>query len=156
MFSTIANIFRIPELRSKIFFTLFLLVVYRLGFHVPLPGINQEFMAEAVKQQGSDRGGFGQLAAAFALWMSYRPSLRPMGAPTLLAPYIAVITVAGGMCFLVYVLYVGRTLSLIVGMLSEAVELLMAITLLLYAILNARAARHLGLVTTTERRPSRS
>ena len=67
MFSTLANIFRIPELRKKIFFTLALLVIYRLGFHVPLPGINQELMAEAVASEGGSTG-FGQLAAAFALF----------------------------------------------------------------------------------------
>lgn len=66
MFSTLANIFRIPELRRKIAFTILLLVIYRLGFHVPLPGIDQHVMAEAVKQEGGS--GFGQLANAFALF----------------------------------------------------------------------------------------
>jgi len=68
MFSTLANIFRIPELRKKIFFTLFLLVIYRLGFHLPLPGIDQTGMADAIKRQGTAGGGFGQLAAAFSLF----------------------------------------------------------------------------------------
>ncbi len=67
MFSTLANIFRIPELRKKILFTIFLLAVYRLGFAVPLPGINQETLAAAAKSQGGG-SGFGQLAAAFALF----------------------------------------------------------------------------------------
>ncbi len=48
MFSTIVNIFRIPELRRKILFTIALLGIYRLGFYVPLPGMNQHKMAEAV------------------------------------------------------------------------------------------------------------
>jgi preprotein translocase subunit SecY len=34
------NIFRIPELRKRIFFTLGMLVVFRLGSHIALPGIN--------------------------------------------------------------------------------------------------------------------
>jgi preprotein translocase subunit SecY len=67
MFSTLSNIFRIPELRKKILFTLGLLVIYRLGFHIPLPGIDQNLMAEAIKSEGG-AGGFGQLAAAFALF----------------------------------------------------------------------------------------
>src|SRR6059036_1006629 len=67
MFTILGNIFRIPELRRKIGFTLFLLVVYRLGFHVPLPGINQEEMEQAVKREGGS-SGFGQLAAAFSLF----------------------------------------------------------------------------------------
>jgi len=67
MFSILANIFRIPELRKKILFTVFLLVVYRLGFAVPLPGIDQFEMEEAAKRQGGS-GAFGQLAAAFAMF----------------------------------------------------------------------------------------
>lgn len=67
MFSTLANIFRIGELRRKILFTVGLLVIYRLGFYVALPGIDQTFMAEAAQSQGGP-GGFGQLAAAFSLF----------------------------------------------------------------------------------------
>lgn len=66
MFSTLANIFRIGELRRKILFTVGLLVIYRLGFYVPLPGIDQRFMAEAAAAQTG--AGFGQLAAAFSLF----------------------------------------------------------------------------------------
>jgi len=68
MFSAIGNIFRIPELRRKILFTIALLGIYRLGFYVPLPGMNQQIMAEAVNKQSSDQGGFGQLATAFAMF----------------------------------------------------------------------------------------
>jgi len=68
MLSTILNIFRIPELRRKLMFTIGLLMIYRLGFHVPLPGIDQTSMAAAIKKQAGDQGGFGQLAAAFALF----------------------------------------------------------------------------------------
>jgi preprotein translocase subunit SecY len=68
MFSTITNIFRIPELRKKLLFTIFLLGVYRLGFYVPLPGMDQQEMAEVVKKQRSDQGGLGQLATAFSLF----------------------------------------------------------------------------------------
>jgi preprotein translocase subunit SecY len=67
MFSTLANIFRIPELRRKLLFTLGLLVIYRLGYHVPLPGIDQTGMVEAMEREGAG-GGFQQLAAAFAMF----------------------------------------------------------------------------------------
>src|ERR1700733_5265893 len=36
----IANVFRIPDLRKRVFFTLALLAVYRLGSFVPTPGID--------------------------------------------------------------------------------------------------------------------
>jgi preprotein translocase subunit SecY len=40
-FAAVQNMFRIPELRKRIFFTLGLLAVYRLGAHVTAPGINK-------------------------------------------------------------------------------------------------------------------
>jgi len=48
------NAFRIPELRQRITFTLIMLAVYRLGAHVPTPGINSTALAEAL---GSSQGG---------------------------------------------------------------------------------------------------
>ncbi|QHN02374.1 preprotein translocase subunit SecY [Granulicella sp. WH15] len=46
MFEKILNIFRIPDLRKRVFFTLGLLAVYRLGAHIPTPGINAEMLAQ--------------------------------------------------------------------------------------------------------------
>jgi preprotein translocase subunit SecY len=40
LFEAIANVFRIPDLRKRVFFTLALLAVYRLGSFVPTPGID--------------------------------------------------------------------------------------------------------------------
>ena len=47
MFSTFLNIFKVAELRNKILFTIGMLMIYRLGFAVPLPGIWQEQMSQA-------------------------------------------------------------------------------------------------------------
>ena len=40
LFEAFANIFRVPDLRKRVLFTLGLLAVYRLGGHVPTPGIH--------------------------------------------------------------------------------------------------------------------
>ncbi len=40
MLGTVINIFRVKDLRNKIFFTLALLIIYRVGFHIPVPGFN--------------------------------------------------------------------------------------------------------------------
>src|SRR6476646_7364436 len=40
MFEKFANIFRIPDLRKRVLFTLGLLAVYRLGAFIPTPGVN--------------------------------------------------------------------------------------------------------------------
>ena len=42
MLDKLANIFRIPDLRKRILFTLGLLFVYRLGGHIPTPGVKWE------------------------------------------------------------------------------------------------------------------
>jgi preprotein translocase subunit SecY len=51
---TIANIFRIRDLRNKILFTLALLVIYRVGFHIPNPGFNQRRMESAATGRDTD------------------------------------------------------------------------------------------------------
>ncbi len=40
IFEAFANVFRIPDLRKRVFFTLLMLAVYRIGSFVPTPGIN--------------------------------------------------------------------------------------------------------------------
>jgi len=42
MLKTLKNAFKIKEIRSKILFTLAMLVVIRLGSQLPMPGINSE------------------------------------------------------------------------------------------------------------------
>ena len=44
-FEAIANMFRIPDLRKRVFFTLGLLAVYRFGGHIPTPGIDANRLA---------------------------------------------------------------------------------------------------------------
>jgi preprotein translocase subunit SecY len=59
MFSTFINIFKIPELRNKLLFTFGMLVIYRLGFYVPIPGVNQLAMS------ASSTGSIGDLFQLF-------------------------------------------------------------------------------------------
>jgi preprotein translocase subunit SecY len=51
MFEKFRNLFQIPELRRRILFTLALFVVYRLGEHVPTPGVNARALAAAFEGQ---------------------------------------------------------------------------------------------------------
>jgi len=60
------NVFRVPELRKRIGMTLGLLFVYRLGFQVPLPGLNLEaIQAAADKVASSSFGGLFGIMNAF-------------------------------------------------------------------------------------------
>src|SRR6185312_17402384 len=57
MLEKFANIFRIPDLRKRILFTLAMLAVYRLGGHIPTPGINADKLQQFFQQnQGSFLG----------------------------------------------------------------------------------------------------
>ncbi|HKM89057.1 MAG TPA: preprotein translocase subunit SecY [Candidatus Acidoferrales bacterium] len=58
-FNSVANIFRVEDLRNRVFFTLAMLGVYRLGSFVPTPGINTDLLSELFSQnQGSMLGVF--------------------------------------------------------------------------------------------------
>jgi preprotein translocase subunit SecY len=68
MFKTLINIFRIPELRNKVLFTLFMLAIYRIGYHVPLMGVDQDMLLEKVNAAGSDNTAAGKLASYVSLF----------------------------------------------------------------------------------------
>ncbi|HEV2989942.1 MAG TPA: preprotein translocase subunit SecY [Candidatus Angelobacter sp.] len=61
MLEKLANIFRVPDLRKRVLFTLAMLAVYRLGSHIPTPGIDTEKLANAFKNQGGSLLGFYDL-----------------------------------------------------------------------------------------------
>ena len=60
MLAKFATIFKIPELRRKIYLTLFLLFVYRMGFYITLPPIDQERMRENFAKMQSSGDTLGQ------------------------------------------------------------------------------------------------
>lgn len=66
MLSRLRLVFTIPELRRKIFLTLILLAVYRMGFSIPLPFINQEEFARTFNRLAGQQG-IGQVMQAVAL-----------------------------------------------------------------------------------------
>ena len=61
MFEKLANIFRIPDLRKRILFTLAMLFVYRLGGHIPTPGVNADRLAQFFDQNRGTFLGFVDL-----------------------------------------------------------------------------------------------
>ena len=58
LLTSFQNIFKIPELRTRVLFTLGMLVVYRIGAHIPTPGINGEALQEFLQKQGGALLGF--------------------------------------------------------------------------------------------------
>ena len=53
MLSSLVQAFKVPELRKKIFFTLGILVLYRLGAYIPVPGIPFRAFADSFAEQGA-------------------------------------------------------------------------------------------------------
>ena len=47
MIEKVKTIFSIPELRDKIFFTFSILIVVRIGAHIPIPGVDANALAGA-------------------------------------------------------------------------------------------------------------
>lgn len=78
MFTTIKNAFKIPELRRRIYFTLFMLIIFRFGAHIPVPYLSAEAMKEFLGSGGTDlfslfnafTGGAFENATVMALGVS--------------------------------------------------------------------------------------
>ncbi len=70
MFSAFANIFRVPELKNRVIFTFLILLVYRVGIHIPIPGINISFLNQYFSGQGGGILGFLNLFSGGALKQS--------------------------------------------------------------------------------------
>ena len=92
------NIFRVPELKRRVFFTLGILVVYRIGAHIPTPGIDSNALAELFAMaQGTILGFFNMFSGGalsrlsiFALGiMPYISASIILQLMTIVSPYLA-------------------------------------------------------------------
>lgn len=69
MLQAFANVFKIKELRNRVLFTIAMLAVYRIGFWIPIPGVNQAQLEEFFRQQaeaGSALSRIGQFMSVFS------------------------------------------------------------------------------------------
>jgi len=82
MMENFQSIFKIPELKRKIFFTFLILIVYRIGGHVPIPGVNAGALIEYFEQ--AQRGLLG-LYDLFAGGAFKRATIFALG----IMPYIS-------------------------------------------------------------------
>ena len=63
----VRNIFRVPELKRRVLFTCALLIVYRIGAHVPTPGIDAHALSQFFQTQAGNLLGFFDLFSGGAL-----------------------------------------------------------------------------------------
>ena len=82
MIDRIRNIFNIPELRKRILFTLGILLVVRIGAHIPIPGIDGEALGAAIQNFQNTLFGLYDLFAGGAF---SRATLFALG----IMPYIS-------------------------------------------------------------------
>lgn len=82
MLSSFKNMFRIPDLRNKLIFTLLIVGIYRFGAHVPIPGISISALQEIQSQQ--DNQGVVALLDLFSGGALTNMSLFALG----IMPYI--------------------------------------------------------------------
>lgn len=79
MLQTLRNAFKVPELKKKILWTILLVAVFRMGSHIPLPGINSDYLKN-ISQSGSLLGFYDLISGgAFS-----RASILALG----VMPYI--------------------------------------------------------------------
>ncbi len=67
MFGSLANAWKIPELRRKLIFTAAMIVIYRLGAHIPVPGVNTSAIQNFINSGQGDILGFLNLFSGGAL-----------------------------------------------------------------------------------------
>lgn len=91
------NIFRIPDLRNRVLFTLAMLAVYRIGAFIPTPGINTALIKEFIQRSGGSvfsfidlfSGGNFSRFSVFALGiMPYITASIILQLMTILFPYL--------------------------------------------------------------------
>ena len=66
MVESIRNICKVPDLRKRVLFTLGLLGVYRIGNHIPTPGVNTEALALLAEQTRNTMFGMYSMFSAAA------------------------------------------------------------------------------------------
>lgn len=105
MFKKIEEIFSVAELRKRVLFTLFLLVVYRIGTHIPTPGINSAALTEFFARQSGNILGFFDMFTGGALSrltvcglgvMPYISASIIMELLAVVSPYLAELKKQGG------------------------------------------------------------
>jgi preprotein translocase subunit SecY len=105
-FEALANVFRIEDLRNRVLFTLGMLAIYRLGAHIPTPGIDANRLEQYFQQNAQNffafldlfSGGMFRRLTIFALGiMPYITSSIILQLMTIVVPYLEKLSKEGEM-----------------------------------------------------------
>jgi preprotein translocase subunit SecY len=86
--ASLINVFKIPELRRKILFTILILAAYRMGTYLPIPGTDIGYLSQIVAPEPGTGGGGLQDYLKFIAKItggSFNPFLFALG----IMPYIS-------------------------------------------------------------------
>lgn len=84
MLSIIGNIFKIPDLRKRLLFTIGALIVYRIGVHIPTPGINPVALFSFIQSRTGDLGRLLSIIDLFSGGALFKFTILGLG----IMPYI--------------------------------------------------------------------
>ncbi|HET9013192.1 MAG TPA: preprotein translocase subunit SecY, partial [Gemmatimonadaceae bacterium] len=83
--AAVSNLFRTPELKDKILFTLLCLLIYRVGAHVTAPGVDVQALTDFFRNQSQSGGGLLGLYDLFTGGQLSRATVFALG----IMPYIS-------------------------------------------------------------------
>ncbi len=85
MYSAFSNIFRIPELKKRVIFTLAMFVIYRIGSHIPIPTVDTALIGRMFDRMSQSAGGAFALVDIFSGGALRRVAIFALG----IMPYIS-------------------------------------------------------------------
>lgn len=93
MFKTILNAFKTPDVRKRILYTLVLIVIFRLGCYITVPGVNMVSLNEAMSSQGSGITGLIDLISggAFSRFSLFAMSISPYITASIVVQLLAMV-----------------------------------------------------------------
>ena len=93
MFKTIKNAFKTPEVRKKIFLTLLLIVVFRLGCYIVVPGVDSAQLAEQLSKSTNTLAGLVNTISggAFSRLSIFAMSITPYITSSIIIQLLAMI-----------------------------------------------------------------
>ncbi|AGK99202.1 preprotein translocase subunit SecY [Clostridium pasteurianum] len=78
MLSTLRNAWKTPDLRKRLLWTLVLVIIYRIGIHIPVPGVDTSKLASLSSQSGSLAGFYDLMSGgAFSSFSIFAMTVMP-------------------------------------------------------------------------------
>lgn len=92
MFKTIKNAFKTPEVRKRILYTLLLIVIFRLGCYITVPGVNSITLSEAMNSNNGVAGLIDMISGgAFSRFSIFAMSISPYITASIVIQLLAMI-----------------------------------------------------------------